>query len=221
MQFRKITSPAPVAEYIAGVITEHLDKQERVLWLVPGGSSISIAAEVSKLLAGKDLDKLSVSLTDERFGPVGHPDSNWRQLEEAGFDLPGAQLVPVLTGQDRAATTESYGQATRELLAQAEFKLGFFGVGADGHTAGALPGSPAAASTEITASYDAGNYERITITPATIAQLDEAVVYATGEAKWPVFDALETVLPVFEQPAQVLKQVPKLTIFNDYKGDEA
>ena len=38
-------------------------------------------------------------LTDERYGPVGHPDSNWSQLLQKGFDLPQAKLVPVLTGR--------------------------------------------------------------------------------------------------------------------------
>ena len=48
-----------------------------------------------------------------------------------------------------------------------------------------------------------------------LAKLGEAVVYATGESKWPQLDRLETELTIAEQPAQTLKTVSKLTIFTD------
>jgi 6-phosphogluconolactonase/glucosamine-6-phosphate isomerase/deaminase len=196
-----------------------LDQNKKVLWLVPGGSAISIVAEISKRLAGRDLGNLSVTLTDERYGEVGHPDSNWKQLADLNFDLPGANLVPVLNGKDRAGTTADFAEALTTLLDQSDYALGFFGIGPDGHTAGILPGSPAVTSTMAAQDYDAGNFQRITMTPLAIEKLDEVVVYAMGEAKWPVFDQLETDVPVNEQPAQFLKQVPTVTIFNDYKGE--
>jgi 6-phosphogluconolactonase/glucosamine-6-phosphate isomerase/deaminase len=204
---------------LASVLDEHLDKKERVLWLVPGGSSIVIAAAVCKALSDKPLENLYVTLTDERYGPVGHADSNWRQLAEAGFDLSFPHAAPVLTGTDRAATTAAYAKTLQQFFDETDYKLGFFGIGPDGHTAGMLPGSLAVSATELTASYDAGNFERITITTPAVARLDEAVVYATGEAKWPVLDQLQQERPLAEQPAQALKQVPKLTIFNDHIGD--
>ena len=60
----------------------------------------------------------------------------------------------------------------------------------------------------------------MTTTPAALARLDEAVVYALGESKWPVIDQLEDDLPLNDQPAQALKQIPKLTIFNDHRGEK-
>src|SRR3546814_5130948 len=48
--FRKIRSTEPVADYLVEVLGRELSKRNRVLWLVPGGSSIAIAAEVSKRL---------------------------------------------------------------------------------------------------------------------------------------------------------------------------
>jgi 6-phosphogluconolactonase/glucosamine-6-phosphate isomerase/deaminase len=221
LTFRKITDIDPVVTYLAEVLETHLAADERVLWLVPGGSSITIAAEVSKKLDRKLLKNLAVTLTDERYGPVSHPDSNWRQLEEVGFALPGAALVPVLTGQDMENTVTRFANLLQKLFDNAEYSVGFFGIGPDGHTAGILPDSPAVTEMTLAAGYDAGNFKRITMTPPAIAKLDEAIVYAIGESKWPVLNQLESDMPLNEQPAQALKQVPRLTIFNDHLGEAA
>lgn len=223
MHYNLITEPKTVAAYLEVAITTHLAANKRVLWFVPGGSSIPIAAAASRLLAAGTvpLTNLTVTLTDERYGSVNHPDSNWLQLEQAGFTLPGATLLPLLVGtKNMAEVTTAYGELIKGLLDAAEYRLGFFGIGADGHVAGCLPGSPAVQSKEYAVSYDAGAFKRITMTPTAIARLDEAAVYAVGDTKHAVLDSLETELPLDTQPAQILKQVPKLTIFNDYRGDK-
>lgn len=227
MCFVKINSPQPVVEYLTKTLTEHLAKGERVLWLVPGGSSIAIAVAVSGRLDRSLLSGLAVTLTDERYGNVDHADANWRQLAEAGFALPGAVLLPVLTGANRATTVEHFAVTLRQELDRADFALGFFGIGADGHTAGILPGSPAVTATDLAAGYDAAElgaapFQRLTMTPPAIRQLDEAVIYAVGEPKWSVLNQLAAQeLPIEQQPAQILKSVPTVTIFNDHRGDTA
>jgi 6-phosphogluconolactonase/glucosamine-6-phosphate isomerase/deaminase len=217
MRYLKALDTNTVTDYLSKALISHLDKGDAVLWLVPGGSAITIAVEVSKRLQGYDVSQLHVTLTDERYGEVGHPDSNWKQLTDAGFSLPGAQLHPVLTGTGRHETTVAFAEYLHARLQTTDFKIGLFGIGPDGHTAGILPNSPAAEGTGYAVDYEA-NFQRITMTFEAIRQLDEAVVYATGESKWPVLDALQTTLPLRDQPAQILKQV-KSTIFNDYRGD--
>lgn len=219
MVFKKISESATVARFIAERLNGALRQNRKVLWLVPGGSAIAIAAQAAAALNSAGLPRLTVTLTDERYGAPGHPDSNWRQLEKAGFSLPAARLIPVLKGQDLPATARTWAVELEEVLRACDYKLGFFGMGADGHTAGILPDSPAVTTRELTCAYDGGTYQRITVTEQAIIRLDEAVVYATGEAKWPVLDRLETDLDVATQPAQILKRVPKLTIFNDHKGE--
>jgi len=53
-----------------------------VLWLVPGGSNIPIAVEamdmIRKEMSGLSLKYLTITLSDERYGSVGHKDSNWK-----------------------------------------------------------------------------------------------------------------------------------------------
>lgn len=219
VKFFKVSDTQPVVEYLVAKISKPLSDNKKVLWLVPGGSSIEIAAAVSKKLQRQDLRNLTITLTDERYGPIDHPDSNWRQLKEAGFSVPDAKQLPVLVGLDRQASTEHFSQNLRSELANVDYRLGFFGIGADGHTAGILPKSPATSTNKFTIDYDAGSFQRITITPTTIARLDEAVVYAVGQQKWPVLDTLEEELSVNDQPAQCLKQVSVLSIFNDHKGE--
>ena len=219
-EFIKISSIDPVVDYLSDTISTVLAQDKKVLWLVPGGSSIKIAAEVSKRLAGSSLKNLYVSLTDERYGDVGHADSNWLQLEQAGFNLPEANLRPVLIGQDFDKTIEEYGKEIDKDMQAVDFRIGFFGIGPDGHTAGVLPGSPAVSDKGLTSGYDAGVFKRVTITASAIDRLDEAVVYAVGQDKWPVIDQLDTDIPVNQQPAQMLKAVPRLMIFNDHKSSQ-
>lgn len=221
--FKKLTDGDQIADAIAVLLRQHLDAGKEVLWLIPGGSAIAIVMKVAERLVQQDLSHLSVTLTDERYGEVDHADSNWHQLEDLGFQLERAKLYPVLTGADREQTTKEYAKTLEQLMDDNDYSLGFFGIGPDGHTAGILPGSPAVASSAYAESYVAPNFERITMTPRAIARLDEVVVYAMGEAKWPIFDQLETDLPLDKQPAQALKQVAQVIIFNDHKdttGDE-
>jgi 6-phosphogluconolactonase/glucosamine-6-phosphate isomerase/deaminase len=64
------------------------------------------------------------------------------------------------------------------------------------------------------------DYQRLTLTPQALARLDEAVVYARGNAKRKALENLSQDLPLAEQPAQILKRIPKVLIFNDVEGDK-
>lgn len=220
MQFWKVENAGQVGEVITRLIRTHLDEGEQVLWLVSGGSAVSIAVETSRLLQQGQVPtgKLVVSLVDERYGEVGHADSNWRQLMDGGFELPGARLEPVLKGKGMEATAADFSAFLEEWLGRADYRIGLLGIGPDGHTTGILPRSSAVDAPGLVATYEGGGYRRITTTAGALEKLDEAVVYAVGKAKWPVLDKLESELPATEQPAQLLKRIPNLTIYNDYKG---
>jgi 6-phosphogluconolactonase/glucosamine-6-phosphate isomerase/deaminase len=207
-------------DYIFRQISSQLEAGKSVLWLVPGGSSIEVALLVAKTLAGHDLSKLTMTLTDERYGPVGHADSNWRQLSDSGFALPGATLHPVLTDLPMDETVQHFGEIIRSAFSEADYSIGFFGIGPDGHTAGMLPGSPAATATTTTSGYDAEKFLRITITKSVIAKLDEAVVYAVGENKWPIVNALNDTITSEDWPALSLRTAGKLTIFSDLHTEQ-
>ncbi|MEO7617402.1 MAG: 6-phosphogluconolactonase [Candidatus Saccharibacteria bacterium] len=208
------------ADYLTSQISSHLQAGKSVLWLVPGGSSIEVALLVAKALNGQDLSELTMTLTDERYGPVGHADSNWKQLLDGGFALPGATLHPVLTELPMDETVQHYGEIIRSIISEADYSIGFFGIGPDGHTAGMLPGSTAATATTTTAGYDAEKFLRITITKSVISKLSEAVVYTVGENKWPIVKALNDTISSEDWPALSLKTAGKLTIFSDLQTEQ-
>lgn len=219
MIYRKISTAVPVATYLAGHIVEKLRAGQRVLWLLAGGSAIPVAVAAAAQLQGEHVSGLTVTLTDERYGPVGHHDSNWKQLLDAGFSLPGATLHPVLAGAPLGETTEAFNAFLAETFGQAGYRIGLFGMGADGHTSGLLPDCSALDSPNMAAHYQGADFTRITTTPAAIARLDSAVLYAVGEAKHEALSNMENELQLERQPAQVLKRVPEFVIFNDYKGE--
>lgn len=205
------------ALYLAGRLNRCLEAGERVLWLVPGGSAIKVATEASKLLK-PPLTRLTATLTDERFGLVGHADSNWRQLSEAGFKLPGAKMLPVLRGLPLQETADKYARELEESFGNADYAIALAGMGADGHILGIKPGSPAINSKELAVGYEWEDFTRLSATPKAMVGLDEIVVYAVGQEKHPQLDKLSSSLPLAEHAAQALKLIPKVTIFNDYKG---
>lgn len=209
----------PVTDHLVAVIAEKLAAGQKVLWLVPGGSAIAIVVAVAEALKGQQaplpLGNLTVTLTDERYGAVGHDNSNWAQLEKAGFSLPGAVLQPVLAGKSFDQTAADWNTTLTDDLANADYVLAFVGMGADGHATGVLPGSPALAATSLVAAYESAPYQRITTTPEFFKHINEAVIFAVGEKKWPALRALLNPAAENVYPAQLLQQVPKLTVFCD------
>lgn len=200
------------------IIKDHLIKGEQVLWLLSGGSGITVAVEVSKRLRLLDLSKLFVSLTDERYGIIDHDDENWKQLLDAGFILPKANLYRPLIGKDIVTTTVAFGDWLFTQLEKSDFKIGFFGIGIDGHTAGIKPHSSAITSPNLTASFIGSDFTRITITFSTIKQLDVAIVQASGKNKLPVIHSLFTSNQSLDnQPAQIFKELPHATLYTDNK----
>ena len=213
MEIKRVNDIQGPAQFIANSILKHLNAGEKVLWLATGGSSIAVGVEVAKIIKEHPHQNLIVTLTDERYGEINHPDSNWNQLLDKGFDLPEAKLIPVLLGENRDDTTQKFNTALEGELKSADYKIGLFGIGTDFHTAGILPGSGAVFSEDLAFGYNSEKFERITITPKTIQKLDEVIVFMQGEEKEKVLKILEQNASINDQPAQILKKVPLLTIF--------
>jgi 6-phosphogluconolactonase len=227
MTFYKTSSLAPAADYLANNISVHLRKGERVLWLVSGGSAIKVAVAASTKLnnTNPNLEKLAISLTDERYVPAGHHDSNWQQLLDAGFSADGATLYPLLNqASDQINTANYYDKLLRDKIHEADYRIGLFGMGPDGHIAALFPHFP-----ELNEDQDYAVSlnnspkpppNRMTMTIPAIKKLDEAVLFTQGEEKRPQLEKLGQRISINEQPAQALKLASKLTIFNDQIGEE-
>ena len=217
LNFKTLTDPRAIGSILAESILHELNQNKKVLFLVPGGSSISVACEAAKIIAQHPHNNLTVTLTDERYGKPNHKDSNWLQLSEQGFSLPQAKIYHILTGDDPASTTRKFNEFLEVKLTEADYKIGLFGVGKDGHTAGILPETDAVNYSDKAFTYKTETFERITISPKVIEILDEAVVYMKGSDKWPIIKNLEKDIDPYINPVQFLKKVPLLTIFSDYQ----
>lgn len=218
MQYIHTNQPiADSAAHTARIIREHLNAGEHVLWLLSGGSGTTIAIEAAKLLMGADnLKNLVISMTDERYGKVGHTDENWQQLLDAGFVLTGAKLYRPLRASDKLSTMESYEAWMKKQFAAADFTIGIFGIGSDGHTAGIKPGTTATSAAGYTTDFKGDDFERMTITYQAIHKIDEAVIQAAGDDKKEILQQLlNRSTSLHDMPAQILHKIPVVTLYTN------
>ncbi len=208
------------ATYIAARLTERLVNGDSVLWLVSGGSALAIATQARTLLTAQaiTLDRLSVGLVDERYGFVGHADSNAQQLRTNGFIMEDLLFKDVLIeGLDQASTVKTYDDWLQQSIQQADYVIGLFGMGNDGHTAGILPYAPILKATgKLYDYYKGSDFERLSMTADAIQRCDEAVLYATGQSKFAAMESFMQDGPIDEVPARLLKTAKKYTVFTDY-----
>lgn len=211
----KVDSFKRAASYLAETLNKQLNDGRKVLWLVPGGSLISVAVEVSKLIStNQNLANLTVTLTDERYGQPGHPNENWKQLVDAGFNIADANFYRVLSGESGPKTAEMYSEMLDSTLNEADYSIGLFGVGLDSHISGIKPGSAATESNLAAMYYQGEDFERLTTTFETMRRLDEVVVAANDPAKTPVIDRIKNEdVSLKESPAHILRQLKNVTLF--------
>jgi 6-phosphogluconolactonase len=208
------------AQALASRIRQRLTTGQSVVWLVSGGSAIAVAVRARQLLGAIGPDEhVSVCLIDERFGPVGHADSNWQQLLDAGFDTTGLQAYPILADStDVGQTAARYDATLTQLLQPDAYSIGLFGIGSDGHTAGLLPHSAPLSADELVGRYQGPDYERVTITPRLIKRLNEIVVYACGDAKGHALEQMQQDGSASDIPARLLWGTQNTTVYTDWQG---
>jgi 6-phosphogluconolactonase/glucosamine-6-phosphate isomerase/deaminase len=218
MKFLRIKDQTEAEGILAEKIGENLKQNKKVLWLLSGGSNIGIAVETLNLLK-KDFeenlkDNLAVTLMDERYGPVGHADSNWQQLILAGFDFNVVKSISILQNLEPKETVIKFGKNYRDLTAWADVIVGQFGLGSDGHTAGVLPNTIGVNDQGTACFYRSEKYDRITLTLKTIINIDIAYTFAFGESKKEIIKSLQTDgLSLEEMPAQILKQISESYLY--------
>lgn len=216
MKFEINKNIEEISDQISCVINRELSLGKRVLWFVSGGSAVSLEVLVSLKIDKNLSNQLIISLADERYGPIGHPDSNWSNLINKGFVFNNANFVPFLSDESFLETINDVNDIVGSKLEESDYKIGIFGIGEDGHTAGILPYSKALFSDQLVCGYENPKFNRITITAHVFKMLDEAFVFAYGENKWKVLGNLKEEISAEKEPSQLLKMIPLLTIFTDY-----
>ncbi|HEY4160911.1 MAG TPA: 6-phosphogluconolactonase [Candidatus Saccharimonadales bacterium] len=225
MQFVKGSKTA-AAHAVAKAICDGLFDGKQVLWLVSGGSNIVVEKGIMDMLhnhVADHLTGLAVMPMDERYGPLGHKDSNVQQLREAGFDPGTGALVDVLLHDTPFDQTVSfYNDVAAAALASADVIVGQFGMGGDGHVAGIKPNSPATEADEATvAGYDWEDYQRLTLMPAALRQTTAGFLVAYGDDKRGPLEHLQKKdEPFAKLPAVLLYELPDVYVYNDQMESE-
>ncbi len=202
-------------------LIEELAAGKRVLWLLSGGSNIPASVTVMDNISRKLRQNLTVMLGDERYGPVGHPDSNATQLTKAGFKPAPAVMLAVLQPEfTLAETTTHYRELASQAFGTADVIISQLGMGEDGHVAGILPNSAASHETiELVTGYSGKPFDRLSLTFPAFRQVTAAYVFAFGATKRLPLSTLRTKrLDPNIQPAQILKQLGEVYIYNDQVG---
>ena len=216
-----VASSSDAEAAIAKRLIGSLQQQHRVLWLVCGGSNISAEVRIMNTLHSEtphQLANLTILLSDERFGPEGHPDSNYRQLREAGFETGNAQFTDVLKGSPTLEeAVVRYRQLLLSAFQQSSDSVAQLGMGPDGHIAGILPGSLATKqTTDAIVGYTAGPFVRMTLTKQSLLHIQTIIVLAYGDAKQDARRRLHHHNEQFETlPSSLLFEAHDASLYSD------
>lgn len=186
-----------------------------VLILASGGSCAKVFAAAWGKLSNEARNNCIVSLADERYGPPGHTDSNWRLLESLGVQTDAAHQLQVLRpGVSLGETASLWESALLGQLARPIPVIALLGMGDDSHIAGIKPGSPSTDETpRLVAAYSWDDYDRITITPSMLSRLTSVRVYAAGTEKLAAINLLSQSLDPTAYPSQFLKQINDCRVY--------
>jgi 6-phosphogluconolactonase/glucosamine-6-phosphate isomerase/deaminase len=221
MIFKKVDGKTEAADYLLEEINKLTKLNNTLTWFVSGGSNIAITIAVIQKLTDDQLSRINLLLVDERYGPIGHKDSNYQQLLDSGLDTNKINMSPILLGEGFSQTSEDYEVKVSNVFASGNFIIGQLGIGSDGHTAGILPDTIACEETEsYVVGYKTEQYDRITLSFKSLRLLDKAYVFAFGEDKdIPLNNIRGRDLRLDEQPAQIFKEIKEAYIINDRIGD--
>lgn len=216
-----LESPQVAELTIANRLIDSLKQGDTVVWFVSGGSNICAQVRIMDQLrdeASEHLSRLTILPSDERYGEAGHPDSNYQQLVEAGFQPSDANWPNVL-GQNLSheQTAEYYWSLAEAALSKATDTVAQFGIGADAHIAGIILHSPAAQDDVVkVVAFEHTDFKRLTLTRSVLSKLKTAYVLAYGDGKR---EALSRLVahdePFSDVPSNLLYDIADSWVYTD------
>jgi 6-phosphogluconolactonase len=232
MELKKSHSQDEAVSRATDSLLTYLTQQTRTetTLLLSGGSATLIYQQlVQKSHHFDSLKWLQVGQIDERWGAVGHVDSNQRAIRNTGlveaWERKGAQFHWVLHEPTSLTETADSYQSWLETRFATTSVLAVLGVGGDGHTAGILPFQDQVLfdhtfpDDRIFVGYEYPQEtefpQRLTVTPSALQSLTWFTGVMWGENKEPVWQKLGESKPlsVSQFPVQLLTSVPGVFYF--------
>ncbi len=144
---RSFTTIEDAADALAGdlasVLQEAISDRGQALLAVSGGRT---PQQVFRRLRQMDVDWgcVTLTLTDERWVPVDHPDSNERLVRSYLLQglVTAATFIPLFSDEDSLEDGQSACEARLKPMVL-PFDAVYLGMGNDGHFASLFPGDPA------------------------------------------------------------------------------
>jgi 6-phosphogluconolactonase len=177
------------AAHVAAVLGDAIAARGRASVAFSGGGT---ATSLFTALVDRPVDwsRVEVWQVDERVAPAGHKERNLTALRTHLVDrvaLPDTQLHPMpVEDDDLDAAADRYGERLRSVAGDPpQLDLVHLGLGADGHTASLVPGSPlldeAPGPVAVTGNYQ--GRRRMTLTLPVLSGARQVLWFVRGEDK--------------------------------------
>lgn len=190
----RLEASTAAADRMAELLAYRLDNQSKASIIVSGGTS---PRDCMMALAKAPLDwpRVQIALSDERWVPPDHEDSNERLVRESLLVGPAAsaQILPVYA---EGVTPQQRCDTLQDPLPTLPFACSLIGIGTDGHFASLFPDAEQLAlgldvesgRLYIPVTTAASTYARISMTLAGISRSDEVVLLFFGDDKLAIYE---------------------------------
>jgi 6-phosphogluconolactonase len=204
-----------VADSIANDLISAIDKRGFASLAVSGGRT---PETVFPILAARDdvnWEKIRVTLTDERWVPPDHPDSNEKLVRTYLFkgNVTAASFVGMKTPDD---TSEGGLDACQENIRRLPMPLDtvYLGMGLDGHIASLFPGSKALSQVSglCAATVSADGRFRMSLSPEALLSARHLILMISGVEKRTVYGAAKSPGSITDLPVRLLLQQSRVPI---------
>ncbi len=185
---------AAAAERIAELLENRLQHQARASFVISGGSSpLECFAALAR--TPLDWDRVDVLLSDERWVPPEHEDSN-ENMARAALLVDKASEATLQPVYAEGVSPEERCDELQDPLPELPFSCSLIGMGSDGHFASLFPDADnlefgldvESGRLYIPVTTAASPHPRVSMTLAGISRSDEVVLLFFGEEKLAVYE---------------------------------
>lgn len=203
-----------VSKSLTNILDVELSSGRKVLWLISGGSSLPIAAEVYMHMLSYSRENIFITFVDDKFGDkITNERAFCQLLGKAGRDCKISIVDANLTFQENVS---NFNNLIVDKLQWADFCIGQFGLGEKFHTGGIWPFSRATSTRSVVCGYEREGVKHITVTPTLIKQLDVAFINSLGANKRELVEHfLSSEASIRAEPTQSLKRAKQCVLYSD------
>ena len=210
---------AAVAARMAGLVGTRLVRDGEASFVVGGGSTPAVCFEY---LSGYELnwDKVQVALSDERWVPNDHKDSNERLVRKTMLK-DAASSGSILSIYDPDQSVDERCDALQLQKPENGFACSMVGMGTDGHFASLFPDADCLEAGlqldnerfYIPVRTAASPYPRISMTLSALLASEEILLFIFGEEKLAVYENAHTVDKTYPITALLEQQDTPVSLY--------